>query len=57
MNYNLLMQRCIDLGNSALGFTSNPNVGALIFKDGKIIGEGFTGSHGKSCWDKCYWKC
>ena len=49
MNYNSLMQRCIDLGNSALGFTyPNPNVGALIFKDGKIIGEGFTGSHGKN---------
>ena len=39
MNYNLLLDRCIDLGNSALGFSyPNRNVGALIFKDGKIIG-------------------
>ena len=38
MNYELLMQRCVDIGNSVLGHTyPNPNVGALIYKDGKII--------------------
>lgn len=49
MNYDSLMQRCINIGDSAIGFTyPNPNVGALIYKNGKIIGEGFTGNHGKN---------
>ena len=49
MNYELLMQRCVAIGNSALGLTyPNPNVGALIYKDGKIISEGYTGSSGQN---------
>ena len=43
MNKEKLMQRCIELGKKSLGLTyPNPNVGALIFYDGKIIGEGYT---------------
>ena len=49
MNCELLMQRCVAIGNSALGHTyPNPNVGALIYKDGKIISEGYTGSSGQN---------
>ena len=49
MNYELLMQRCVAIGNSALGHTyPNPNVGALIYKDGKIISEGYTGISGQN---------
>ena len=49
MNYELLMQRCVAIGNSALGHTyPNPNVGALIYKNGKIISEGYTGSSGQN---------
>ena len=49
MNYELLMQRCVAIGNSVLGHTyPNPNVGALIYKDGKIISEGYTGSSGQN---------
>jgi len=45
----LLMQRCVAIGNSVLGHTyPNPNVGALIYKDGKIISEGYTGSPGQN---------
>ena len=41
------MQRCIELGKKSLGLTyPNPNVGALIFYDGKIIGEGYTSEKG-----------
>ncbi|MEM9272777.1 MAG: bifunctional diaminohydroxyphosphoribosylaminopyrimidine deaminase/5-amino-6-(5-phosphoribosylamino)uracil reductase RibD [Cyanobacteria bacterium P01_F01_bin.143] len=37
-----MMQRCIQLANQAAGRTSpNPLVGAVIVKDGKIIGEGY----------------
>ncbi|BAZ14387.1 riboflavin biosynthesis protein RibD [Calothrix sp. NIES-4071] len=37
-----MMQRCLELARRALGCTSpNPMVGAVIVKDGKIIGEGF----------------
>jgi diaminohydroxyphosphoribosylaminopyrimidine deaminase / 5-amino-6-(5-phosphoribosylamino)uracil reductase len=37
-----MMQRCIDLAKQAWGKTApNPLVGAVIVKDGKIIGEGF----------------
>lgn len=38
----LLMHRCLDLAKKALGRTSpNPLVGAVVLKEGKIIGEGF----------------
>ena len=38
MNHEKLMQRCINLGEKALGKTyPNPNVGSLLFYDGKII--------------------
>ncbi|MUH00552.1 bifunctional diaminohydroxyphosphoribosylaminopyrimidine deaminase/5-amino-6-(5-phosphoribosylamino)uracil reductase RibD [Scytonema sp. UIC 10036] len=37
-----MMQRCVELARRALGRTSpNPMVGAVIVKDGKIVGEGF----------------
>ncbi|MGB3205485.1 MAG: bifunctional diaminohydroxyphosphoribosylaminopyrimidine deaminase/5-amino-6-(5-phosphoribosylamino)uracil reductase RibD [Crinalium sp.] len=37
-----MMQRCIELARRALGRTApNPLVGAVIVKDGQIIGEGF----------------
>lgn len=37
-----MMQRCLELARKALGCTApNPMVGAVIVKDGKIIGEGF----------------
>ncbi|NMG10799.1 bifunctional diaminohydroxyphosphoribosylaminopyrimidine deaminase/5-amino-6-(5-phosphoribosylamino)uracil reductase RibD [Brasilonema sp. UFV-L1] len=37
-----IMRRCIELARRALGRTSpNPMVGAVIVKDGEIIGEGF----------------
>ncbi len=37
-----MMRRCIELARRALGRTSpNPMVGAVIVKDGEIIGEGF----------------
>jgi diaminohydroxyphosphoribosylaminopyrimidine deaminase/5-amino-6-(5-phosphoribosylamino)uracil reductase len=37
-----MMRRCLELAQRALGCTSpNPMVGAVIVKDGEIIGEGF----------------
>lgn len=37
-----MMQRCLELARCALGRTSpNPLVGAVIVKDGEIVGEGF----------------
>jgi diaminohydroxyphosphoribosylaminopyrimidine deaminase/5-amino-6-(5-phosphoribosylamino)uracil reductase len=39
---SLMMQRCLQLARCALGRTSpNPLVGAVIVKDGEIVGEGF----------------
>lgn len=38
----LLMHRCLELAKQALGKTSpNPLVGAVVIKEGEIIGEGF----------------
>ncbi|NES19419.1 MAG: bifunctional diaminohydroxyphosphoribosylaminopyrimidine deaminase/5-amino-6-(5-phosphoribosylamino)uracil reductase RibD [Symploca sp. SIO3E6] len=43
-----MMQRCIELARRALGCTTpNPLVGAVIVRDGKIIGEGFHPAAGK----------
>ncbi len=37
-----MMQRCLELARKALGCTApNPMVGAVIVKDGKIVGEGY----------------
>ncbi|MGF1497628.1 MAG: bifunctional diaminohydroxyphosphoribosylaminopyrimidine deaminase/5-amino-6-(5-phosphoribosylamino)uracil reductase RibD, partial [Elainellaceae cyanobacterium] len=37
-----MMRRCLDLAQKALGQTApNPMVGAVIAKDGQVIGEGF----------------
>jgi diaminohydroxyphosphoribosylaminopyrimidine deaminase/5-amino-6-(5-phosphoribosylamino)uracil reductase len=37
-----MMQRCIELAQRAIGKTSpNPMVGAIVVKNGEIIGEGF----------------
>jgi diaminohydroxyphosphoribosylaminopyrimidine deaminase/5-amino-6-(5-phosphoribosylamino)uracil reductase len=42
MTPEILMQRTLDLANKGLGTTwPNPMVGAVIVKNGKIIGEGF----------------
>lgn len=39
----LSIQSAIDLLRQALGITSpNPAVGAVIVKNGKVLGEGFT---------------
>ncbi len=47
MNDEKLMKRCIEIGKSVLGMTyPNPNVGSLLFCDGKIISEGFTSKAG-----------
>ncbi|GFP93001.1 F-box/kelch-repeat protein skip4 [Phtheirospermum japonicum] len=36
------MRRCVELAKKAIGCTNpNPMVGCVIFKDGKIVGEGF----------------
>lgn len=36
------MERAIELAKRARGFTSpNPMVGAVIVKDGRVIGEGY----------------
>lgn len=41
-NDRQMMQRCLELARRALGRTSpNPLVGAVIVKDGEIVGEGF----------------
>jgi diaminohydroxyphosphoribosylaminopyrimidine deaminase / 5-amino-6-(5-phosphoribosylamino)uracil reductase len=37
-----MMQRCLELARQALGRTSpNPLVGAVVVKNGEIVGEGF----------------
>ena len=37
------MEKAVQLANKAVGYTSpNPSVGALIVKDGRVLGEGFT---------------
>ena len=42
MNDEFYMQRAIELAKRGEGFVSpNPLVGAVIVKDGKIIGEGW----------------
>ena len=47
MNEEKLMKRCVEIGKSVLGMTyPNPNVGSLLFCDGKIISEGFTSKAG-----------
>ncbi len=47
MNDEKLMKRCVEIGKSVLGMTyPNPNVGSLLFCDGKIISEGFTSKAG-----------
>ena len=42
------MSRAIELAKKGLGWTNpNPMVGAVIVKDGRIIGEGFHESYGQ----------
>ncbi len=42
MNKELLMRRCISLARKAAGFTSpNPMVGALLYKEGRVIAEDY----------------
>ena len=41
------MQRALSLARQALGTTSpNPPVGAVVVKDGEVVGEGFTQPYG-----------
>jgi len=48
MNEKEIMQRCIELAAMGLGrVLSNPLVGCVILKDGKVIGEGFHKEYGK----------
>ena len=43
------MQRCLDLAANGLGNVApNPLVGAVLVKEGKIIGEGFHRQYGKT---------
>ena len=43
------MKRALDLAEKGCGFTSpNPMVGAVIVKDGRIIGEGFHEKYGQA---------
>ena len=43
------MQRALELARRAVAISSpNPPVGAVIVKDGEIVGEGYTLSPGKS---------
>ena len=45
------MRRAIELAKKGEGFTNpNPMVGAVIVKDGRIIGEGY---HEKIRWISC----
>lgn len=47
MLYEKFMRRAIELAKGGIGFTNpNPLVGAVIVKDGKIIGEGFHEKYG-----------
>ena len=42
MNDEAYMRRAIELAEKGVGWTSpNPMVGAVIVKDGRIIGEGY----------------
>ena len=42
MNDEAYMRRAIELAKKGVGWTSpNPMVGAVIVKDGRIIGEGY----------------
>ncbi len=42
------MQRALEIAREGIGFTSpNPMVGAVIVKDGRIIGEGFHPAYGR----------
>jgi diaminohydroxyphosphoribosylaminopyrimidine deaminase / 5-amino-6-(5-phosphoribosylamino)uracil reductase len=50
MDYELLMKRALQLATNGTGYVSpNPRVGAVIYRDGEIIGEGwhahFGGNH------------
>src|SRR5690349_15408407 len=43
------MQRCLELAANGLGNVApNPMVGAVLVKDGKIIGEGYHEQYGKA---------
>ena len=45
--HELFMRRCFELARQGTGLVSpNPLVGAVIVKNGKIIGEGFHARHG-----------
>lgn len=42
------MDRALDLGRQALGWCSpNPAVGAVVVRDGRVVGEGFTSPPGQ----------
>ena len=48
MNYEKLMRECFDLAKKGAGkVLTNPMVGAILIKDGKIIGKGYHHGFGK----------
>lgn len=48
MNHELYMQRCIELAQRGLGYAApNPQVGAVIVYNNKIIGEGYHQRYGE----------
>ena len=50
MNDEFFMKIALGLAEEAMGFTNpNPLVGAVIVKDGRIIGKGYHRNMGKSC--------
>lgn len=49
MNDLLFMKMAIDLAENGRGYTSpNPMVGAVVVKDGKVVGKGFHEAYGKA---------
>ncbi|KPA12748.1 5-amino-6-(5-phosphoribosylamino)uracil reductase [Candidatus Magnetomorum sp. HK-1] len=47
MNHDAFMKRALELAEKGIGYTSpNPMVGALVVKNGKIIGEGYHMAYG-----------
>ena len=49
MNDEYFMKIALDLAKKGIGFTNpNPLVGAVIVKDGKIIGKGYHEKYGKN---------
>ncbi|OQX03631.1 MAG: riboflavin biosynthesis protein RibD, partial [Desulfobacteraceae bacterium IS3] len=49
MNSELMMNLALELAQNGRGFTSpNPMVGAVVVKDGKIVGKGWHKAYGQA---------